>query len=152
MPQDPTLKCIQLHIHLREVAIDVCCEVPVRKGAHVLFVSEPNKSAVAGRKWVKDSAFDAAIVLAGPGMAVLGSGRGTGYAWLELSQVVAVSVYSSPNLQMRYTLNKIEELAKFTRRWHKPMVIDRDFNDRMRLWGETCDSARGKVLVEAMFC
>lgn len=69
---------------------------------------------------------------------------------MELSEVVIVSVYSSPNKElMEYEL-QLEELVDFVAQCRKPVVIGGGFNSRLRSWGDTLDTERGWVLVEAM--
>lgn len=50
-------------------------------------MSEPNRKIIEDRDWLRDEKMDATIAFMDGGRAILESGSGTGFIWVELTGV-----------------------------------------------------------------
>lgn len=142
------LKVLQINANRSRNSIDACWEVALRKGLHVIILSEPNIAAVSGSNWLTDIKMDCAIGMVDSRLVTLRSGQGEGFVWMEFSKFVIYSCYYSPNMAIEDFESSLDFLCEDMLRQMKPIVLAGDFNARLRAWGDTVDSPRGARLAD----
>lgn len=144
--------CIQANLNRRTVAHDLLYRIVNEKNAHIIFVSEPNKSLVNNPGWYVDKDFDGAIKVTDRSLPVRRWGSGHGYVYITIAETVMVSCYFSPNISFQEyekKLNEMDEGIFRQKRKQQKILITGDFNAKAAEWGEKTDP-KGTLILEWM--
>ena len=142
------LKFLQVNVDRKMVTQDIIIRNAHRDGVHVLILNEPNKRSAKRQGWLTDSRLDVAIVTIDQDLPVHGSGKGDGYALLELEEIVIFSCYCSPNVGISYFDKYIQNLGEEVRKQRKPVIVAGDFNAKAFEWGSPVEDARGTTMMD----
>lgn len=140
------MKILQLNVNRSKASQSLLGVMANEAEADILAVSEPNRNMVKGGSWKCDLEEDCAIQLLNTKRAILQSGTGPGFVWLELTEYRIFSCYYSPNKPMEDINLALDELANVIRSSKKGAIIVGDFNAKSPEWGECREDARGRAL------
>jgi hypothetical protein len=119
-----------------------------RVSADFLLVSEPNQAVVASLAWHRDQHFDSAICQLTGNRAIVSTVEGQGWVCMELSDMLLINVYVSPNIPVEDWRRHIQELEAFLSCKQKEAIVCGDFNAKSPRWGCSYENTRGAELVE----
>ena len=132
----------------KTVTQDILLRMAHRDDVHMLIVGEPNKKIARSKGWLVDERLDAALVTVSRDLPVHSSGKGRGYVWAELEEVVVYGCYCSPNVGIEVYESFIADLGEDVRRQRKPVIVAGDLNAKASEWGSPVGDARGAVAMD----
>lgn len=145
-----SLRCLQINTGRSRDSHDLI-EVKAREeDIDILVISEPNKTLAKYHQWLTDQNIDAALIIRTNKVKAKNTGRGKGFAWMELENMVLYSCYVSPNIDITSYEAFLEDLADDIRRKRKKVVLGGDFNAKSYLWAARIEDRRGTILTEWM--
>ena len=139
---------MQINVDRRILTTDIILDRAKRYRMNIILMAEPNKKAARRNRWTTEDQIDPAIVIANKDLAVHDSGRGAGYVWAELDNIVAYSCYCSSNISMDRYVQHIDSLGADLAKHKKPVIISGDFNAKAAEWGSPTEIRRGQILME----
>lgn len=145
------IKVLQVNLNRSKEAHVLAESTADKQGREMLLVSEPNKATVTkeGHKWEVDRRVDAAIWCNGSSYVVRRRGRGDGYVWVELDDVIVYSCYFSPNRSLEEFTTFLEDVDRsYQSIGNGRVVITGDFNAAAVEWGSKRTCKRGEALLE----
>lgn len=141
------LKLMQLNVNRSRGAHDLLYASAIQAQVDVLIVSEPNRRVASGEMWRTDEDSDCAIVILS-GEAVLNSGCGHGYVWVDLGDMRVFSCYFSPNRPLRELEGGLENLSRAIETGRRKVIVGGDFNAKSPEWGGAFEDNRGSLLAD----
>lgn len=97
--------------------------------------------------YIMDNRRDTAIRILSNALTTRAKGKGNGFVWVDLGEVIIVSVYISPSLTMQDFERALDDLGDFVRtKPNRRLVIGGDFNAKATDWGNSHTGARGQEL------
>ncbi|XP_071652145.1 uncharacterized protein [Temnothorax longispinosus] len=153
MAHTPTLKVLQANLNHCRVAQDLFLQSMAERGSGLGIVAEPYRVPDNHPCWASSRCGLAAVTwrqTASPEPCTK-LVAGEGYVAVKWGQVVAVSVYVSPNrsrAEFRDILNQIGMCL--TRFDPAPIVVAGDLNAKSVMWGSPVTNARGREVEEWM--
>lgn len=103
---------------------------------------------IRGNTWITDNNTDVAIRVFSNSIKINNCGKGNGFVWIELENLVVYGCYISPNVSVELFGVFLEELGNDMTKHTKGILIGGDFNSKSRNWGAPRDDLRGDLLVE----
>ncbi|KAL1446556.1 hypothetical protein WDU94_003615, partial [Cyamophila willieti] len=114
-------------------------------GVDISLISEPNLTKT--KDW--EGHQDAKIYVGNNSLYVSESGSGTGFSWVEIEKIVFVSCYVSPNSNLDYIENTLEEIGQLIQNKRpQNFIIGGDLNSKSPEWGSRTTDPRGAILAE----
>ena len=108
---------------------------------------EPNINLCKTKiNWLVDNRIDTAIYIRNPKINPKHSGRGDGFVWVELDDVVLCACYFSPNRPFSEFLEFITCVDNALKNYKNKLVISGDFNAKSLSWGCQREDLRGEAL------
>lgn len=142
------MQILQLNVNRSRASHRLLGANATQRQADALVVSEPNRHIIAGGNWKSDPQGDSAILLLNARKAVLQTGTGQGFVWIELADLRIFSCYFSPNKPMVEITQALDQMADAIRSSPKRAIIAGDFNAKSPLWGEYREDQRGRFLTD----
>lgn len=141
------IKVLQLNCNRSQGAHDMITKLSRKRKADVLLLSEPNKKRGGDGVYIMDNRRDTAIRILSNALTTRAKGKGNGFVWVDLGEVIIVSVYISPSLTMQDFERALDDLGDFVRtKPNRRLVIGGDFNAKATDWGNSHTDARGQEL------
>lgn len=142
---------LQINIGRKKTAHDLMFQTAAEKNIDILLISEPNKNKAQKTNDLTDKNIDTQIIILNKKIQITSRGKGTGYNWVEIEDMIIYSCYISPN-------SKIEEFEQYLQniedsiqnKKQKKIIIGGDFNAKSMLWGGKQTDKRGNILEEWM--
>jgi hypothetical protein len=141
------MRILQLNVNRSPAAHDLLQALAVSHGADFLLTSEPNRRTIA-TSWIADGPGDCAIYNFSKSRAVVNVSSGSGWVSVELSNMMLISTYVSPNVEPQVFSRFLGELEIFVRSTLKEVIICGDLNAKSPRWGCRYEDARGIELME----
>ena len=141
------IKFLQINVE-RKVAMHDVVMSKVHRDEDVLIISEPNRRICMRDAWLTDNRLDAAIVFMNKDIVVRNRGRGDGFVWVELSELVVYSCYCSSNIDYQYFETFIAELYRDIKLRSKQVIVGGDFNAKAIEWGSPTEDRRRSLMTE----
>ena len=146
--KENTIKIMQINVDRRVLTTDVILDRAKQLGVDLLLMGEPNKKAAKRNSWLTDDRVDAAIIAVNRELPVYGKGRGEGFVWLELDEVVIYSCYCTPNVALEGFERYVDGLGDDLVRHRKPVIVGGDLNAKAAEWGSPTEDPRGHVVMD----
>ncbi|KAJ3661622.1 hypothetical protein Zmor_006010 [Zophobas morio] len=140
------LKVIQANVNRATAAQDLVMHTAVELDSNVIAISKPNNRIVSQGNWFIDETQDTAIQIIDKPIGKIGKGKG--FMYVEIEQIIIYSCYISPNLQIPTFESYLETLGNDLKKHKKHLVLTGDFNAKSPEWGSKTRDRRGKIMEE----
>lgn len=141
------MKILQINLNRSRSAHDLALVTAKELNTDILIISEPNRKAINEKRgWISDDETDAAIKVLNAELIIEEQGKGLGFSYISMPDLIIYSCYMSPNRdieEFEETLNQIEQQL---RRNRKKTIIAGDFNAKSPLWGTKTTDRRGEIV------
>lgn len=146
------IKILQGNLNTSGPGQDLFLQDMAKLGAKIEIISEPNHIPRGSTNWIAARTNLAAVVwentLTFPCKTLQ---CGHSFAVVKCGNVVIISCYLTLAMDMIEYDVTLEEMTDVIREYRgTSVVLVRDFNARMRIWGCSDDTQKGKLLIEAM--
>lgn len=143
------IRILQINTNRSKQAHDMALATARELSVDVLIVSEPNKSAMRGRKdWIFDDRLNSALKVLNTDIKIKGQGQGCGYSYVVTNKMTLFSCYSSGNDEIEDLDNTLVEIESHIRVNNNEAVIAGDFNAKSPQWGMNVTDRRGQLLID----
>lgn len=130
-------------MHRSKVAHSLLPKITQEEDADILIISEQYANFKNGR-WFEDESKTAAIWLPDIRQNIKKEGKGNGYTWLLLDNVIIISCYLTPSDNIDTFQAKLDSIEDLARTHCGYMIIAGNFNSRATDWGMPTTDSRGK--------
>lgn len=118
--------------------------------ADLLILSETSRGPPDCPKWTSSTDGELAVTLTPTTrIAVLGSGRGPGFAFMQFTSLLVSNCYwrpGSPLHEFEGFLSSLEGTLRSLVGTEEALTVAEDFNAKSRAWDSVVEDARGEVL------
>lgn len=109
--------------------MDVTWETVRKNNIDIILSLEPNKVSIMKDNWILDETSVAAIGFPCPGFPMVRRGRGSGFVWADIGNIVVFSYYQSPNQEIEDFTRFLDELGEeIQRRRGTSVLVAGNFN------------------------
>lgn len=142
------LTFLQCNLHRGKRAQDLLEEIRRENGADVLIISEQHHD-VDEPTWFPDDSKTAAIWIPHPRkIRTEKSGKGNGYVWVQIREIIIVSCYLTPSDDTGEYYRKLAEIEDFLQETENEKIVAGDFNAKAIEWGEPYTNPKGRKILE----
>lgn len=135
-------------MHRGKVAHALLPQIAKEQEADVIIISEQYTHMRNGI-WIEDESRTAAIWLpCCRQYDIKNSGKGNGYAWLQIDTLTIISCYLTPSDTIELFQQKLNEIEDFSRTICEDIIIAGDFNSRAVEWGMKTSDSRGRKILQ----
>ena len=147
------LRLLQINLNRCRGAHDLMDRNAGQQEVDLCLVSEPNKAATGATNWYTDDEKDVAIWCSNPrGVTISRWGRGNGFVFVQVDDVLLYSCYCSPNSSRQEFDSFLEEISRsIEREGSDNFVVAGDFNAAAEEWGSRRTCKRGAALLDWIF-
>lgn len=144
------INIMQINIGRSRAAYDLLQQTAKEKQIDIILISETNKTMAKKIGANSDKKQDTQIIIVNKNIKVEKFGKGNGFNWVELEDVLIFSCYVSPNVPDLMLENMLVDIDNLLQSKNKDIIITGDFNGKSHLWRERRSDVRGDQIEEWM--
>lgn len=125
---DTLIKFLKVNVARRRGAHDLLFHTVNEKNIDILIVAEQNKIKVINSNWPTDNKADVAIAVINQKLKHQDSGKGDGFVWAKIENLIIYGCYVSPNISNSEYNNYLGKLGESMNIQNNSIIVAGDLN------------------------